>query len=160
MGSMPFQVRDDKCAVLTDDDMGRGGGDCPQPPTVRAVWRFDQPGKMPILLCDQHADELADHERLTVKSASLDRGYGPSAWRVQPGSSVSARSYWPCRRSSRRRTLSTMDADIARAFLVLAGIALIGAWLVDVVESLARVVLYGLVLVGIVWVANGGRLPW
>lgn len=46
---------------------GQWGGNCDQPPTVRAVWRFEPPdGPKRILLCDQHAAELAGHERLTL----------------------------------------------------------------------------------------------
>lgn len=40
---------------------------CDQPATQRAVWRFES-GPRRILLCDQHAAELADHERLVVAS--------------------------------------------------------------------------------------------
>ena len=58
---MPLQPRRDGCAVI-----GRGSGNCQQtPPTLRAVWRFEPPeGPKRILLCDQHAVELAGHERL------------------------------------------------------------------------------------------------
>ena len=63
----------DACAILTDYNMGKGGGNCPRPATVRAVWRFDKPGPRRIQLCDQHA--AAGHERLTL-GASLTRDNG------------------------------------------------------------------------------------
>lgn len=57
-----------QCAILTDYDIGRGGGNCPRAPTVRAVWRFGQLGAMRILLCNEHAAELAENERLILLS--------------------------------------------------------------------------------------------
>lgn len=57
---------DDRCAILTDYNMGKGGGNCDQPATVRAVWQFERPGPLEVLLCDEHAAELAGHERLTL----------------------------------------------------------------------------------------------
>ena len=67
-GGVPFQVREDRCAVLIDDRVARSIGNCENPPTVRAVWRFDRPGPTRILLCDEHAAELADDERLALVS--------------------------------------------------------------------------------------------
>jgi hypothetical protein len=58
-----------RCAILTDDTMGRGGWKSANQPTTRAVWRFEPPeGLARILLCDDHAAELADHERLTFEA--------------------------------------------------------------------------------------------
>jgi hypothetical protein len=61
-----FHIKPDACAVTLPWAMGHGGGNCPQPPTVRAVWRFDTPGPLQVLLCDEHAAELASHERLSL----------------------------------------------------------------------------------------------
>ena len=64
---MPFQVRDDGCAVIVREVGGQWGGPCTRPVTVRAVWRFDQPGPRRILLCDEHAAERARDQRLTLR---------------------------------------------------------------------------------------------
>lgn len=65
---MPLRVRDRMCAVLTPYDMGQGGDNCERPTTTRAVWRFETPGPLRILLRDEHAAELADEEWLTLMS--------------------------------------------------------------------------------------------
>lgn len=65
--SVPLQPRDDGCAVIDREaDGGQLGDPCDQPPTVRAVWRFDTPGPVEVLLCDVHAADLAGHERLRL----------------------------------------------------------------------------------------------
>jgi hypothetical protein len=62
-GMMPLQSRRDGCAAITRAIGGQWGPPCDRPPTVRAVWRFES-GPRRILLCEEHAAELADHERL------------------------------------------------------------------------------------------------
>lgn len=59
----------DRCAIIEPYDMGRGGGNCQRPPTRRGVWRFEA-GPKRILLCDHHAVEYGDHERLTLSNSS------------------------------------------------------------------------------------------
>ena len=64
---MPLQPRHDGCAVIMRAVGGQGGDLCDQPAAVRAVWRFERPaGRQRILLCDGHAAELADEERLEL----------------------------------------------------------------------------------------------
>ena len=62
---MPLQPRDDGCAVIGRAVGGQWGDLCDQPATRRAVWRFES-GPRRILLCDEHAAELAGEERLTL----------------------------------------------------------------------------------------------
>jgi hypothetical protein len=62
---MPLHPRNDQCAVIERAEGGQWNGTCRQTPTRRAQWRFES-GQMSILLCNQHAAELAGDERLTV----------------------------------------------------------------------------------------------
>ena len=62
---MPLQPRDRGCAVIGRAVGGQWGDPCNQPPTVRAIWRFES-GPRRILLCDDHAAELEGEERLNL----------------------------------------------------------------------------------------------
>jgi len=64
--SVPLQPRDDGCAVVervaTTDN--QWGSTCLRPPAVRARWQSrDSSGS--LLLCDQHASDLAADKRLS-----------------------------------------------------------------------------------------------
>ena len=58
--------RPDGCACDIRDSIGRPTGPCTQLTTTGATWRFDQPGPLPILLCDQHGAEYAGEKRITL----------------------------------------------------------------------------------------------
>jgi hypothetical protein len=68
IGRVAVFPRDRGCACEVTDDIGRPVGYCDRPPTRRATWTFaDDTAR--ILLCDEHAAELAGHERLTLDSS-------------------------------------------------------------------------------------------
>ena len=44
-----FHIKPDVCAVTMSWAMGHGGGNCPQPPTVRAVWPVTSGDGAPVI---------------------------------------------------------------------------------------------------------------
>lgn len=70
MASEPvsLHVAPDRCAVIVADGIGRALGNCGALPTRRGRWRFETHVAR-VVLCAEHADQLAGHERL-----ALDQG--------------------------------------------------------------------------------------
>lgn len=63
--SVPLQVVSGRCAALVRrNEVGQWGSNCARQVAVRARWRFADE-VVSLLLCDVHARELGDDDRLS-----------------------------------------------------------------------------------------------